>query len=105
MSTTKRELLNTQMNAEETPKENSSKLIEREDIPETPFVLISIEQGKYFAVLGMKQITPNFKTKGEVLQYIEQNMWNIVLTMILIINETRKDLVNKIESNQKQQQQ
>lgn len=72
-----------------------SYLIEREEIQNTPFMLVK-QNGNYFAVLGQYRITPEFEYKHEVTDYLITEQWNVVLDMITSVI----DHINKIQ-NQK----
>lgn len=65
-------------------KPNSSKLIEREQIEGTPFTLIKQDE-KYFLTLGNYMVTPKCNTQTEAFEYIGENQWNIVTTLIDIM--------------------
>lgn len=60
---------------------NSTYLQKVDKIENTPFDLIQTEE-EYFAALGQFAITPKFKTAEEVLHFIDENMWHIVLSCI-----------------------
>lgn len=92
MNTKQAELLKLQTNAEEQDSSNlNSKLIQREKIEGTPFYIITQPSEEllpqYFAIMGNTMITPIQTTKENVLQYIDNNQWEITLTMILIVNK------------------
>lgn len=72
--------LNTQNNADQTPKENSL-LITNEQIETTPFRLHGIEN-EWFVTLGSYRITKNFLTKEEALKHLETEFYNVILQMI-----------------------
>lgn len=92
-----REILHSQLNAEETPKQNSSQLVEREQIEGTPFWIIGNTEDGYKLIMGKYQLTQNFKEKYEIHNHIEKHKWDITLQMILIVNSD----TNKNQQNEK----
>lgn len=85
------------MNVKETP--NSTYLQKIEKIANTPFDLIQAEE-KYYATIGKYLITPPLNTEDEVLTFIEQNMWHIVMSCIAAY-DIGKSI--KITENKKEQ--
>ena len=61
-----KELLNTQMNVEEVNNSDSSKLVEIENIEDTPFKMVTTEEGT-FAAYGNNRIT-EYMSKEELLK-------------------------------------
>lgn len=101
--TKQKDILNTQENAEETNKENSS-LIVREQIPNTPFYIIKNLENKWFLVMGDHRITELKETKEEALDELENNKWFITMSMAAIVLEKmlaekkywKKEPLNKV---------
>lgn len=100
------ELLNIQTNAQ--GKENKSnwgngeesnadKIIERKRIEGTPFTIISAEGKGYRTVMGKWQITEKFETEKELLKWMEENYYTVILTMIIVVND---DIKNKQEEKE-----
>lgn len=83
------ELLNTQMNAEDPNKENSGKLIEREQIPGSPFWIIGDEEKGYFLAFNKWQLTEYMRTKQDIKENLETNKWDIILKLILCLPDTK----------------
>lgn len=83
-----RELLNTQLNAEETHNKNSSELIFREAIEHTPFYLVGTEENGYFITMGRFKLTENQPTKEKAINQLTIEQWNIVMRMSAIIHES-----------------
>lgn len=100
-STNQQELLQSQTNVEEQPKQNSSKLIEREPIENSPFTLIKNEKEEYFIVMGNYRITEIHNSKEEAITYLMRNTYNVILTMITIVHEKLKEMENNNNNNQK----
>lgn len=65
-------------------KQNSSKLIEREQLEGTPFTLIKNEE-EYFIAIGQYKLTQSHQTASEAIEEIENNQWNIITTLIDIM--------------------
>lgn len=87
-----KELLKSQMNAGENQnKENSSEdtqLIERENIKNTPFIVVGNEEKGYILTLGKFKLTENMPTKEEAIALLYTDKWHIILRMITTIHET-----------------
>lgn len=89
-------LLNTQLNAEESPtKQKSSELVEREQIVDTPFWIIGNKETGYFLTMGKYRLTEPMKTKTAVRTYLRANTWNVTLQMCLLVYN---DVSSKIPS-------
>lgn len=76
------ELENTQNSAEETPKQVSTKIIEREHVEKTPFWIIKLEKG-WFIAMTDKRLTDFYKTKEEVLELIYTKDWELLFNMTI----------------------
>lgn len=79
------QLLKEQMNVEET-NEQSGKLIDYIKIEGTPFTMV-IKEEKYFITLGNYMMTEPQESYADALNQLEENKWNIILNMSIIINE------------------
>lgn len=75
--------LRAQNATQETPNKPSSKMIEREEIENTPFVIVTLpEENTKFLTIGDYRISPNFQNKGEIIEYLHVHMWDIILQLI-----------------------
>ena len=84
-------LQNTRENVENTNNSNYSKneeLIKREDIKDSPFTMITTEEGT-FGVMGKYRIT-EFGTTKEVKAELKKITWNRIIQVIMLINENNK---------------
>lgn len=80
--------LNMQTYAEENQnKQNSSKLIHREPITNTPFWIIGNEQTGYFITIKDFRITEIYKTIQEAKECLVKEQWNIITRLIPIVYE------------------
>lgn len=73
---------------------NADKLIEREKIEGTPFWIVGTKDKGYRTVLGKWQITEIHETKQKLLDWMTENYYTIILTMIIVVGE---DIQNKKE--------
>lgn len=89
MSTEQRDLLQSQTNAEEALKENSSEILTKKDVPDTPFCIMGGEN-IYFMVMGNYKITPNFKTEESLWNWYTSHQWEISITIMGIVYESLK---------------
>lgn len=83
-------------NAKETDNKNYS-LIEKTDVEDTPFMIISTEEG-HFIVMGENRLSEPYKNKAEALTAAKKITWNRIVQVILIISdklETIKNLANE----------
>lgn len=89
----------TDMNVKEADNSNlNSELIQRDEVKDTPFMIITIEDKGSFGALGEYRITETYKTKEAVRQEVEKITWNRVIQVMMIIN----DKMEKEEINLKQ---
>lgn len=93
--TTKKEDVSSQLQDYANETDKPSYLVEREEMEGTPFMLVK-QNEKFFATLGQYRITPEFEYRIDVYDYIESDMYNVILDMITAVI----DHVNKLE-NQK----
>lgn len=92
----------TPKSAENNPKENSSEIIEREQIENTPFWILKTEEG-YFLVMGKYRLSETYPTQIHVLTYLQDNHWQIILTLCTIVYKTLQsgelnDTLNTMEN-------
>lgn len=77
----------------ERSSEEDTRITEREPIDGTPFWIQRVNEGKFgtgwFITLKGYKLSPTFKTKEEAVKYIwlENNGWNVIANMIIIIHE------------------
>lgn len=83
--TTQEDILHGQINAEETPKENST-LVEHEDLPNTPFKITKTQEG-FFLRMGDYRITDIHKDKQSATHELSKNKWLIIIRIIGAIIE------------------
>lgn len=67
-------------------KELNSELVKREEIKDSPFLVIEVE-GKAFGAFGIYRITDEYKTKEEVIEALKPMTWNRIIQIVSIINE------------------
>lgn len=85
------ERASTHMNALKTDKpELNSELIKREDVAESPFTVITTEEGS-FGVMGQYRITEPHKNKGKVIKELKKITWNRIIQVIMLLNEIKTD--------------
>lgn len=76
----------------------NGEIVDREKIDGTPFYIEDLGQG-YYLRMGKHRFTiETFKTKEEILEYINYNMYDLLLKMIIAIMADR-DEINQL-SNQ-----
>lgn len=79
-------LENGQLNANKTDsKECNSELVEREEVENTPFTVITAGS-KTFGVMGMHRIT-EYGTKEEIRKELKEITWNRLIQVIMLLTE------------------
>lgn len=79
------DLLNTQLGADPIPNTKSdSQLMEYNKVPGSPFTIVRREK-EWFLSMGNNRISEYYETEKEVLEFIEKDMFNLILTMIIIL--------------------
>lgn len=79
-------------------KDNSSsnyELIEREEIENSPFTIITITDQKIcFIAMGMHKLSVDYeiKRKEELKEIIEKRQWMLIFDMINSIYDTREEM-------------
>lgn len=68
-------------------------MIEREHIDNTPFTIVTIEQGTFIAI-GSRRIT-NYTTKEECMNMIECQTWDLITSTIAVMYEIMTENRNK----------
>lgn len=102
-NTKQRELLTTQENAENNPKQNST-LAEREQIQGTPFTLIKTQEQQWFMVMGDYRVTETTKTKEEQIKKLESEKWLLIMHICIVaIEKINKTIIQPHEEKQEKQ--
>lgn len=94
METLKQEV--TQMNVKEVDNKESSELINREKVKDSPFDIITIND-ESFGVMGDYRITEK-GTRDEIKKELEKITWNRLIQVIMILNELKEKLTTKTEN-------
>lgn len=63
---------------------NDKQLIQREEIPNTPFIATKWE-GKWYLNLGKYVLTPPCDTLDEIYTQLEERKWTIMLSLASIV--------------------
>lgn len=86
------DMLNTQLNADENQNKEASSIFHREEIPNSPFVIVGEQSQGFYMLMGRYRMTPAMSTPEEVKTYAEKNLWNIILQMALsVYNEMQNN--------------
>lgn len=92
------ELLASQMNAEK--HSNSSELIQRVQMKDTPFWIIGTPETQYFGTLGKYQVTEKFPTIQAVQDHIENGIWEMIIKIAGIVAADLIEQNDKIKNKQ-----
>lgn len=107
-STKKQAISHGQMNAGGTPTdnnpsltiqanhENNEELLERHKIEDSPFYIIGNPKDGYFLSMGKHRLTELLPTIEEVKEHLQNNTWNIILQLVILVCEAN-DAVKKDE--------
>lgn len=101
MSTKQRELLQSQLNADQANKESFSDekrehLIRKEQIENTPFWVVGNENTGYCLVFGKYKMTEYVPTRAEAYELLETQKWDILCKIVIgIINDKDMDWEEK----------
>jgi len=71
----------------EEARNSKSSLIERAPILGTPFEAVK-EEGGYFAVFGQNKLTEEYETTEELLEWMEENHWELLIRVITMVVQT-----------------
>lgn len=89
MSTKQQDILNTQLNAGEANNSNSlSKNFNRHQIGNGPFWALGTEEDGYHIVIGTHRVTEEPIHKEETEDYLEKNLWRVIIQLIAIMVES-----------------
>ena len=69
-------------------------MIEREEIENSPFTIITME-GQSFGVMGEYRLTEKGETKEEVREKLEKITWNRLIQVIMILGEIKEKNENE----------
>lgn len=84
------------MNVEEPHKQNSGQLIERYQIPGSPYWVIGDEEKGYYLRFGKYKFTENMQSIQEVEEHYEENKANVILqTILAVTTEVQTNKNNK----------
>jgi hypothetical protein len=72
------------------PLTANEQLIKRHDIPNTPFVIVEIEN-EYFATMGQYRMTEKYSNYEDAYNSIMDNNWNNVTNLIIVLTEILKN--------------
>lgn len=93
----------TSMNVKKAVKKDSGneQMIERWQIKDTPFTVITIEGKEHFGVMGEYRVTEGMKSRGEVEDELRCITWNRMIQVMMILDEIKskdKDFSKKIKA-------
>lgn len=69
-----------------------------EQIPYTPFWVTGNNETGYFAVMGKHKITDNKPTINDIVEYVNSQPWEMILTLINIIIDFRNNEISTPEN-------
>lgn len=71
-------------------KEKNTELIQKTEVPDSPFVIVTTEEGS-FAALGKYRLTEVYKTKQEAIDHVSRVTWNRIIQVISLVTEILKE--------------
>ncbi len=96
MEETKVKQLHTNVNGMDKQKSGKEELVKREKIKNSPFEIIT-QQGKSFGIMGDYRVTEQYEKKAEVKKELKEITWNRIVQVIMILDEVKGKLKNKIK--------
>lgn len=66
----------------------NTELINRTQLPGTPFTIVGNDENGYMLTLGKFKLTEILPTQQDVIQKIVEEHWNIILNLITVTHET-----------------
>ena len=75
---------------EKTQESKGEELVQRENVKDSPFVIITTEDGS-FGSMGKWRITEIRKTKNEVLQELTKITWDRIIQVVMLLTEVNKE--------------
>lgn len=95
-----KDILNTQLSAENShrPDSGTEPLFKVKRIAKTPFSIVN-KEGNYFLTVGNHMISPTYNTEDKIMQWLEENKWNAVTTLILLLIDKQQERKMTHEKN------
>jgi hypothetical protein len=88
------------VNAEEVVNKDSgtseNQTIKRVEIPDSPFHVITID-GESFGVMGDYRLTEKSASETEVRKELSKITWNRIVQVVMLLEEVRTKINNKIK--------
>jgi len=78
--------------------DDRTELIQREDVKDSPFTIITINE-ESFGAMGGFRITENTGTKEEVKKDLEKITWNRIIQVMMILKTVEEENKVKTEKN------
>ena len=81
-------------------KECGTELVERWQMPDSPFTVITLEGKKHFGVMGEYRVTEEMKSRGEVENELKCITWNRIIQVMMILEDIKskdKDFDKKVK--------
>lgn len=72
----------------EEKKTTQEKVYKTYQLTETPFTIYEDEHGKHLLLGNYKIAEQTFQENGDIYEYLKDNQFNVILSMIIIATET-----------------
>lgn len=95
----------TSVNENNINSQNSSKLIERDNLEGTPFMVIGNQEQGYFLCMGKSRLSEILPTKEAVIDYLNNNTWNVAGAMMIAMIQDTKGISILAEAIKKDEEQ
>lgn len=70
-----------------------------EKIPYTPFNVVGDNEKGYMAICGAYQLTDRMKTVNDVVEYVNSQPWELIITLMTMVIHTTKEIESKQSIN------
>ncbi len=87
-----------QENLQNSTETNSKQSCNFDQIENTIFTIVNDPEKGYFLAIGANRITEYFKTSTKAINQLNEDMWNIIMKMVIIVTET----AYKVDQDEKQ---
>jgi len=71
--------------------EKGSEILEKEVIPQTPFVIIK-EKDKYYGLIGRYRLTEPCETREEAIQETTKMTWDNLIKIMIVVQDMELEI-------------
>lgn len=83
-------------NENESNKNYSTKLVEREAYEDSPLMINRIEEKGWFITLGNKRLTEYYEKKYQIIDLLEKPTWQLLITLMIAVHDDMQEIQNML---------